>query len=84
MGLKGAGSYFQMQMSKILEELLYIIIELYLDDILIFAQTEEELIQNIILVLEILRKHNITVNPEKVQMGLTEVEYVDSDDQVIL
>ena len=76
MGLKGAGSYFQMQMHKIFEDLLYNIIEIYLDDILIFAQTKEELITNTEIVLERLRKHNITVNPEKVKMGLTEVEYV--------
>ena len=76
MGLKGAGSYFQMQMHKIFKDLLYNIIEIYLDDILIFAETKEELITNTEIVLERLRKHNITVNPEKVKMGLTEVEYV--------
>ena len=76
MGLKGAGSYFQMQMNKIFEDLLYTILEIYLDDILIFAETKEELVANTNTVLERLRKYNITVNPEKVKMGLTEVEYV--------
>ena len=76
MGLKGAGSYFQMQMTKIFEDLLYNILEIYLDDILVFAETKEELVQNTTIVLERLRKHKITVNPEKVKMGLTEVEYV--------
>ena len=76
MGLKGAGSYFQMQMTKIFEDLLYNILEIYLDDILIFAETKEELVENTTIVLERLRKHNITVNPEKVKMGLTEIEYV--------
>ena len=76
MGLKGAGSYFQMQMTKIFEDLLYNILEIYLDDILVFAETKEELVENTTIVLERLRKHNITVNPEKVKMGLTEVEYV--------
>merc|ERR1711991_303701 len=65
-----------MQMHKIFKDLLYNIIEIYLDDILIFAETKEELITNTEIVLERLRKHNITVNPEKVKMGLTEVEYV--------
>ena len=76
MGLKGAGSYFQMQMVKIFEDLLYHILEIYLDDILIFADTKDELVERTLIVLEILKKHNITVNPEKVKMGLTEVEYV--------
>ena len=52
------------------------ILEIYLDDILVFAETKEELVENTTIVLERLRGHNITVNPEKVKMGLTEVEYV--------
>ena len=66
MGLKGAGSYFQMQMVKIFEDLLYQILEIYLDDILIFAETKDELVKRTSIVLERLKKHNITVNPEKV------------------
>ena len=76
MGLKGAGSYFQMQMTKIFKDLLYNILEIYLDDILIFAETKDELVINTNIVLERLKKYNITVNPEKVKMGFTEVEYV--------
>ena len=69
MGLKGAGSYFQMQMTKIFKDLLYNILEIYLDDILIFAETKDELVINTNIVLERLKKYNITVNPEKVKMG---------------
>ena len=76
MGLKGAGSYFQTQMAKVFEDLLYHILEVYLDDILIFAETKDELVERAAIILERLKKHNITVNPEKVKMGLTEVEYV--------
>ena len=56
MGLKGAGSYFQMQMVKAFEDLLYNILEIYLDDILIFAETKDELIERTSIVLERLRK----------------------------
>ena len=63
-------------MVKVFEDLLYSILEIYLDDILIFAETKDELVERTLIVLERLRKHNITVNPEKVKMGLTEVEYV--------
>ena len=56
--------------------MLYNILEIYLDDILIFAETKDELVMNTNIVLERLKKYNITVNPEKVKIGLTEVEYV--------
>ena len=63
-----------MQMHKRLKDLLYSIIEIYLDDILIFAKTKEELITNTERVLERFRKHNVTVNPEKVKISVTEVK----------
>ncbi len=38
MGLKGAASFLQREMaSKVLAELLYIFVELYLDDVLVYA-----------------------------------------------
>ena len=63
-----------MQMHKRHKDLLYSIIEIYLDDILIFAKTKEELITNTERVLERFRKHNVTVNPEKVKISVTEVK----------
>ena len=54
----------------------FTILEIYLDDILIFAETKDELVMNTNIVLERLKKYNITVNPQKVKMGLTEVEYI--------
>lgn len=63
-----------MQMHKRLKDLLYSIIEIYLDDILIFTKTKEELITNTERVLERFRKHNVTVNPEKVKISVTEVK----------
>ena len=54
----------------------FTILEMYLDDILIFAETKDELVMNTNIVLERLKKYNITVNPQKVKMGLTEVEYI--------
>ena len=74
MRLKDEWSYFQMQMHKRLKDLLYSIIEIYLDDILIFTKTKEELITNTERVLEWFRKHYLTVNPEKVKISVTEVK----------
>ena len=43
MGLKGAPAHFQQQMaSTVLGSLLYDICEIYLDDVIIYGETEEE------------------------------------------
>jgi hypothetical protein len=77
MGLKGAPSYFQHVMqSEVLHGLQYVICEIYIDDIIIFADTEEEMSVNLRKVLERLAKHNITVSPEKCSFGLEEIEFV--------
>jgi hypothetical protein len=77
MGLKGAPSYFQHVMqSEVLTGLQYNICEIYIDDIIIFAETSAELVDNLRMVLERLQKHNISVSPEKCSFGLREVEFV--------
>ena len=77
MGLKGAPSYFQHVMqSEVLHGLQYNICEIYIDDIIIFADTADELSGNLRKVLERLAKHNITVSPEKCSFGLHEIEFV--------
>ena len=77
MGLKGAPSYFQQMMTQfVLIQLVHITCELYLDDILVHATTEDELLNRLRTVFERLRKHRITLNPEKCEFGLNEVNFV--------
>ncbi len=77
MGLKGAASYFQRMMaSKVLAGLLYIFVELYLDDVLVYATNNKEFIERLRIVFERFRQFNITLNPKKCYFGLTEVEFV--------
>jgi hypothetical protein len=76
MGLKTAPSYFQQHMASILEGLLYIICELYLDDIIVSGSTEEDFIHNLRLVFQRLRERKVTLNPDKAKIGLSELEYV--------
>ena len=77
MGLKGAGSYFQSQMyNKVLRDLVQKILEVYVDDIITVSDTVEELLQRVEAILIRLKSLGIAVNPEKVQVGLQEVEYV--------
>ena len=77
MGLKGAGAYFTQKMAiEVLGTLLYRIPEIYMDDILLYAQTDEEYISNLRELFTTLREKKITVNPEKTFLGMSEVEYV--------
>ena len=77
MGLKGAPSYFQRVLSTVvLTGLIYLICELYIDDILVFGRTEEEFIKNLREVFLRFRKHKLTLNPKKCRYGISQVEYV--------
>jgi len=76
MGLAGAPSFFQGQMAKLLTGILHKGVEIYLDDIIIYGQTEHEYLQRLQAVLERFRSKKITVNPDKCRLGLDRVEYV--------
>ena len=77
MSLKGSPSYFQHVMqSEVLHGLMYSICELYKDDVLIFAETEEQMVINLATVLRRLYEYRITVSPAKCSFGLREIEFV--------
>ena len=77
MGLKSAPSYFQQQMGQtVLGGLMYHILELYLDDIIVFGTSEDEYVANLRQVFDRLTKFGITLNPNKCRFGMNEVEYV--------
>ena len=77
MGLKGAPSWFQQQLeTNVLQDVLHMICELYIDDIIIYADTYEELLVNIEAILIRYKKHNITISPKKCKFLMTEIEYV--------
>jgi hypothetical protein len=76
MGLKSAPSYFQKQISEVLSGLLYTCCELYIDDIIIWGDSEEQYARNLSLVLQRLEDRNLTLNPAKAKLGLSEVEAV--------
>jgi transposase InsO family protein len=77
MGLEGAAAYFQkILVTIVLAGLVMIIVELYLDDLIIYAKSEDELIEKFIIVLQRFRKYNITCNPHKSVLGHSEATYV--------
>jgi hypothetical protein len=50
--------------------------ELYIDDMLSFASSEEELLEWLRRLFERFRKYNITLNPDECEIGLDRVEHV--------
>jgi hypothetical protein len=77
MGLKGAASYFQRMMASIvLAGLMFITVELYLDDVLVYATTEDEFTERLGILFQRFRQHNITLNPKKCAFGMEEVDLV--------
>jgi transposase InsO family protein len=76
-GLKGAPSFFQRLMeTTVLAGLLWTICEVYIDDIIVFGNTETEFLHNMNSILLRCEKHNIKVNPKKMKLGLSKIEYV--------
>jgi hypothetical protein len=76
MGLKGAPSYFQQQMSSVLNGLLYLVCELYIDDVIVDGSDDESLLRNLRAVFQRLSDKDITVNPNKCDLGMTDTEFV--------
>ena len=76
-GPKRAPSYFQEQMvSDVLAGLVYVICEIYLDDIIIYANGNEEFIIRTRQVFERLRIKGVRLKAKKTKLGLPKIEYV--------
>lgn len=77
MGAKGSPSYFQYAISTfVLAGLLYYFCELYIDDILIHAKTQEQMLDNLTKVFQRLKERRISLNPDKCIFGAEEIEFV--------
>ena len=48
----------------------------YLDDLIIYSGTWENHLQHLTIILQQLRKANLTVKPQKCQLGMTECVYL--------
>ena len=76
-GLKGAPAYFQQLISTIvLAGLIYLTCELYIDDIVVHAQTEDELLHNLREIFSRFRHYNLKLSPKKCVLGVSQIEYV--------
>ena len=74
MGIKQAAGYFQRVMQQVLGDLLYNGVELYIDDIIVYASSFEEYERLTKTVLERLSKVGIVVSPRKCYLGMSELE----------
>lgn len=77
MGPHNAPSLYQKAMAtEVFPDLINMILQVYLDDIITWADSIEELIERLKIIFARFSKFNITLNPEKCRFGMAEVEYV--------
>jgi beta-lactamase superfamily II metal-dependent hydrolase len=74
--LTNTPAVFQRIITNILREYLNIFIVCYLDDILIFSNTEEEHIEHIHKVLKALQDANMLIKPTKSHFHQSQVTYL--------
>ena len=70
-GLKNVGATYQRAMPIVLDGLLYVIVECYIDDIVVKSKREEDHIKHLEIVFERLREHNLKMNPMKCAFGVS-------------
>lgn len=75
-GLKNAPAIFQRAMAAILEGLVGNICEIYIDDVIIFARTEEEFVERVRMVFTRFRERGVIIKPSKCVLGASSIEYL--------
>lgn len=75
-GLSGAPSSFCRLMSIVLRDLLWVICLCYLDDIVIYARTPQELLERLRMVLDRLKHVGLKVKPSKCDLFKTEIKFL--------
>jgi hypothetical protein len=77
MGLLPSTIFFQNRMGvHILNGLIYNICEVYIDDMLVFGETDDAFIRNVTTVFHRCREKNVTLNAKKIVIGLYTVPFV--------
>ena len=73
--LTNAPAMFQMLMNQILHPYIDKFVLVYLDDILVYSDSEEEHLEHLRLVFEVLRKHKLYACPKKCEFDKETVEF---------
>jgi hypothetical protein len=74
MGIMPAGSFFQAMMAAIFVGMIYMFLEIYLDDMIVHGRTFSEYLQNLRKVFTQARERNLTFNPKKCKFLMKEFE----------
>jgi predicted aspartyl protease len=75
-GLTSAPATFQRLMNQVLQPLLNVCVVVYLDDILVFSDTEEEHLKHLDQVFELLAKSKLYTQVSKCVFGCSELEFL--------
>ena len=75
-GVKNGPPHFQMEMQKAFSDLLYNILVIFIDDLLVYGDTEDTFINNLDKVLHRCNDLNLRLKAEKCELGLEQVECV--------
>lgn len=75
-GIKGAPATFQRLMESCMSGLNFLEVLVYMDDIIIFAKTREEMEERLLRVLDRLKACGLKVSPEKCQLFCRSVKYL--------
>ena len=73
-GLKNAGQDFQRLMDQIFGDIPHTFV--YIDDILVASETEEEHLKDLKVVLDLLRENGLVTNREKCILGRSSIEFL--------
>ncbi|KAK3703603.1 hypothetical protein QZH41_019157, partial [Actinostola sp. cb2023] len=75
-GLKNAPSTFSRLMQRCLSDMVYVLLLVYLDDIVVYSGTFEEHLERLEKLFNRLREHGLTLQPDKCHFLKREVTYV--------
>src|SRR5512139_173535 len=75
-GLKNAGATYQRAMNLVFHDLLGIILEIYIDDIVVKSDGMEGHIADLRLALERMRRYGLKMNPLKCAFGVSAVKFL--------
>jgi hypothetical protein len=70
-GLKNAGATYQRAMNLIIHDLLGIILEVYIDDIIVKSDSVDDHLADLRLALERMRRYDLKMNPLKCMFGVS-------------
>ena len=75
-GLKNASRYFQQVITEVLEDLIGMHCEVFIDDIVVYGDDEKSYLHSLNSVLDRLHQHGLVLNGDKCSLGLKQIEYL--------